>query len=473
MTWSDLTHPEDLGADLVLFQRVMSGNIDSYSIDKRFIQKGGGVIYASLSVQCLRHKDGLVDHFVAMVQDITERKRAEVEKEKLEAQNRQLQKSESLGRMAGAIAHHFNNQLMAVMMNLQMAMETLPRHEASADNLAEAMLSARKAAEVSSRMLTYLGQTDAKRAALDLSDACRLGLSLLRAIVPQNVVLNADLPGPGPVIDGNASQIQQILTNLATNAWESCGGRRGAIHLTVVTVSAIDIPAAIRFPIDYRIQHTAYACLEVADSGSGIPDNDIEKLFEPFFSTKFTGRGLGLPVVLGIVRAHQGLITVESQLGSGSVFRVFLPVLAEPPQKPIAASHASRPADCGTMLLVEDEPVLRKVVAAAIKGLGFTVLEAQDGSEAVEIFKQHCDEIRVVLCDLTMPRMDGWETLAALRQLAPGIPFILSSGYGEAQTMEGSHPERPQAFLSKPYEFEALGEALYRALEGGQECPLK
>ena len=297
---------------------------------------------------------------------------AEAEKAKLEAQNRQLQKAESLGRMAGAIAHHFNNQLTAVMGNLELAIGDLPRGAGPAGKLTAAMQAAREAAEVSSLMLTYLGQTHAKHEPLDLSEVCRRSLPLLQAAMPKDMVLETDLPSPGPAISANANQIQQVLTNLVTNAWEAVGDGRGAIHLTVKTVSPADIPASHRFPIDWQPQDNAYACLEVADTGCGIADKDIEKLFDPFFSSKFTGRGLGLSVVLGIVRAHGGAVTVESEPGQGSTFRVFLPVSAEEVlRQPDQAAQSPEIEGGGTVLLVEDEAMVRKVGRSHAHAPGF------------------------------------------------------------------------------------------------------
>ena len=422
----------------------------------------------------IRDNDGNIVGSVVTGRDITEQKRLEAMQKNLEIQNRQIQKAESLGRMAAAIAHHFNNQLQAVMMGLQMAMSDLPKNVMAVENLTDAMLSARKAAKVSSLMLTYLGQTAAKYEPLYLCEACQRQLSNIQADLPKDMVLETDLLTPGPVINANANQIQQVLTNLVTNAWEALGDTRSAIRVAVKTVCAEEIPATNRFPIDYKPQDTDYACLEVTDAGCGIAAEDMDKLFDPFFSTKFTGRGLGLSAVLGIVRAHGGCVTVESQPKRGSVFRVFLPLSAEAVlQKPMPPVQASQTGEGGTVLLVDDEPIIRKSIEIVLKRSGFTVLTAVDGVDAVEVFRKHRDEIGCVLCDLTMPRMNGWETLTTLRKLSPGFPVILSSGYSEAQVMAGDHPELPQAFLSKPYEFKTLINAIARFMRNTDQTVKK
>ena len=449
--------------------------------------KDGRLIHVSVTASPIKDATGAVVGVSKVVRDITPRKQAEAERERLEAQNRHLQKSESLNRMAGSIAHHFNNQLHVVLANLELARHDLPAPE-TVGLLADATTAARKAAEVSSLMLTYLGQSGGQLEPLDLADTCRRHIAILRAAAPPGLTWETHLPAPGPVVLANASQIQQVLTNLATNAWEAMSGSPGSIRLAVKTVPGADIPPANRFPVNFQAQAKAYACLEVADAGGGIPAEHFERIFDPFFSNKFAGRGMGLAVVLGTVRARAGAVTVESEPACGSVFRVFLPVSEEavPPQpagvlsvSPKAETGPAAPASparrahpfAGTVLVVEDEPSLRKVVGFALARLGYAVLTAQDGVEALEVFRQHREQICCVLCDLTMPRLDGWETLAALRKLDPNLPVILASGYSKTEVMAGEHAEWPQAFLSKPYESKALATAVTNALHHEIKAP--
>ncbi len=397
--------------------------------------------------------------------DVTDRKRLEAEKAKLEEQNRQLQKAESLGRMSGSIAHIFNNQLQIVMGYLGMVIGELTPGDSRAVKLSKAMQATIKASEVSGHLLSYLGQRQVKSELLDLSELCRLSLPLLQAGKPESVTLETDLPSPGPCINADAKQIQQILSNLVINAWEAIGARVGTIRLTVNAVSQADITASRRFPVDWQSREQQYACVEVTDSGCGIMGKDMDKLFDPFYSTKFTGRGLGLSVVLGIVKTHAAVITVENGIGCGSVFKVFFPLSAQmAPRQIEQISKVPKIVPGGTVLLVEDDEGVRNMTEIALATLGFNVLPAGDGVEAVEIFETHKDEISCLLCDLTMPRMNGWETIYALRAIRHDLPVVLASGYDEASVMAGSHPELPDFFLSKPYDLNKLSDTIGHAM---------
>ena len=461
-----ITHPDDRSKVIShIHADVHAGHKQDMDLDFRILTPSGEIRWISHMCTAVFGENGQWLGRRESNRNITDRKLAEAEKVKVEAQNWQLQKTESLGRMAGAIAHQFNNHFQAMMGNLEMAMDGLRLGKNPIERLVATMNAVRKASEVSSLMLTYLGQAAGERAPLDLSGTCLRSLPLIQAAAPKNMFIKSDFPASGPIIRANAGHILHVLTNLITNAWESSDENRRGICLTVKTVSRTNIPASKRFPVEWQPLESAYACIEVSDAGCGIAENDFEKIFDPFFSTKFTGRGLGLPVVLGIVRAHNGAVTVESEPGKGSIFRVFFPAARE--EIPILIEEAAQDPEitgAGTVLLVEDNDMVREMAADMLTHLGLKVVEAKDGVEAVDLFRQHRNEIRCVLSDLTMPRMDGWETLAALRKLSPDIPVILSSGYDEAQVMAGEHPEPPNAFLGKPYLLKDLRDILNRVL---------
>lgn len=396
------------------------------------------------------------------LQNVSERKRAEAAAALADARLRQLQKAESLERMAGAIGHHFNNRFQAVTGNLELAMGDPSLNVETARYLKRALRAALQTAQMSTLMLTYLGQRAEKLAALDLSQAGRWTLPLLQASLPGEMSLETDFPSPGPIVRAQADQIQQILIHLVTNAGEAVSEGKGTVRLAVSTVAQADIPETHRFPVDWEPTSAAYACLEVTDTGRGIAGKDLERIFEPFFSDKGDGRGLGLAVVIGIARAHDGAVSVSSEPGRGSTFRVYLPLSpaeAASPWKQTPEFTAG-----GAVLLVDDEEAVRGVAADLLRGLGFSVLEASSGAEALGLLGKKPSGLRLVLCDLSMPGMNGWETLAALRRIAPGIPAILASGYERAEVMAGDHPELPQAFLHKPFLLRELADAIRLAL---------
>ncbi len=410
---------------------------------------------------------GQLDHSLGIFRDITARKQSEMEKERLEAQNRLLQKSESLNRMAGAIAHHFNNKLQAISLSLEMALEHIPADRLQPVKfLKDAMTAVQLASDVSSLMLTYLGQTHGEQKQLHLSEVVRICLPVLQASVPENIVVQSDFCEQSLPTMGNANQMQQILTNLLSNACEAIGSRQGTVLLSTRLESSLEIPPLHRFPINAVLTTGEYACLQVEDSGCGIPQHDIDKLFDPFFSTKFPGRGMGLSAVLGIVKEHNGVIVVESRIDHGSRFSIYLPLLPHAPL-PCAPGEETNPEQESrsiTMLLAEDEEAVRRVTTALLQHMGFRVLQARDGMEALDIFRKNSDRIQWVLCDISMPKMNGWETMTALRRISPDIPVILASGYQEEEFLERFSTQRPRLFLRKPFNRKELKKAIELAL---------
>lgn len=454
--------PEDLPRAMANIQKMLEGGNQGTN-EYRGIRKDGSSFDIEVN-SGLVHTGDRPSRMVFIVRDITTRRRAEQERAELEARNRQLQKSESLGRMAGAIAHHFNNQLQSVLVNLELLSE-LPKGSDPTPRLAGAKWATERAAEVSRLMLSYLGQTSHKQEPCALSDLCRGSLAVIQNTLPGSVTLQVDLPTPGPYVLANLSELQQVLSNLIANAAESLGDQPGNLLVRLSSVDTTQLPLGRSFPVDWRPEAPGYACLEVIDTGCGIAESEFDKLFDPFFSTKFIGRGLGLSVVLGIVQAHGGSVLVESQPGQGSSFKVLLPLEAASTSASVATNQDPGTLEAwGAVLLVDDDPVLLESTGALIEHLGFQLLTAMDGVEALELYPLHRERIRCVITDLTMPRMDGWATLAALRKLDPDLPVILASGYSQTEVLASLQSERPQVFLGKPYGRQQLMEALAKVL---------
>jgi CheY-like chemotaxis protein len=402
----------------------------------------------------------------AMLEMTLFRAKAEMERRAMEARLRQARKAEAVGRLAGGVAHHFNNMLAVVIGYLEMARDNVAPDAEFFPNLVEAEKAAHRAAEMSLLMLSCLGQRPGKPEILDLSETVSNHLEALPKNEDQRALPETNLPRPGPTVRADRAEMGQILNALLDNARESMDRHAsGRILASVETAAASEIGETHRFPADWEGSEPAYACLSVADQGKGMDPETIDGIFDPFFSDKFVGRGLGLALVLGIVKAHGGCVAVESRPGRGSVFRVFLPLAgaAASPPPPRKKNNPSR-ALSGAVLVVDDEPMVRNVLQSMLERLGYEVTAAEDGAEAAKIFRENPEGFGLVISDLSMPGMDGRETLAALRKIRPDIPTILASGYDEARVLAKTRGEPPGAFLHKPFRMEALKETVERVL---------
>ncbi|HAA04611.1 MAG TPA: hypothetical protein DCE18_14795 [Syntrophobacteraceae bacterium] len=465
-TWEMLIHSDDTSYVREVLNSHLAGETPHFETEHRFRTESGKCIWV-LDKGKVTHRDGQGRplRFVGTCLDITEAKQIQSERLSMEHQKQQVWRAESLSRMAGGITHHFNNLLGAVMGNLELALGDLPQEADARLRVAEAMKASHRAAEISQLMLAYLGQTSVKQEPLNLAEATREALPLLLSSIPKHVRLKTRFPSQGPTILADGVHLKQILTNLVSNSAEAIGEQAGEIVVEIGVTAASDMRASRFFPLDWEPHGARYACVSVADTGCGLDAATMERIFDPFFSTKFTGRGLGLAVVLGLVRAHGGAVAVASQPGAGATFRVYFPESEQDAQVPARESVPISAAleGEGLVLLVDDEPMIRTMASALLARLGYGVIDARDGLDAVEKFRIRKDDFLLVILDLTMPLMDGWETLAALRAVRSDIPVVLSSGYDEAQVMRGHHSEQPQAFLRKPYGMKDLTAALRAA----------
>ena len=406
-----------------------------------------------------------VDLLMAMAYRVglmVERSHAEQERRGLEVKLRQAAKSESLGRMAAAIAHHFNNMLAVVVASLDLALDDLPTGHSVHDDLVRAREATKRAAKTSELMLAYLGQGTGNRECVDLVQVVREALSRLQSSLPARVRLISDVRESDLFVSASAPQIIQLLGNLITNAWEAMFERPGEIRVGACTIPSTMMPKPQVPTADWSPKVETYVCLSVSDTGCGMAPETVEKIFDPFFTTKFVGRGLGLPVVLGTVRGYEGMLTVESVLGQGTTVRVYLPLVSPADRATEAAvpMPAARPAGPALVLIAEDEDNLRHVTQRIFNRLGYEVMTAADGVEAVELFRQRPNDVRLVVLDLSMPRMDGWAALEAIRALRPDVPVVLSSGHDQAHVLEGRPAHHFLSFLHKPYTLEELRSAV-------------
>ena len=463
-----LIHPEDMSHVMEALQSHLEGRTPYYETEHRFLAKSGRWVWV-LDKGKVTHRDakGRPLRFVGTCLDITDAKQIQADRFLIEQQKHQAWRAESLSRMAGGIAHNFNNLLQVVMGNLELALDDLPQEMNTRSLISEAMVASGQASKISQLMLAYLGQKTGKAEPLDLVEAARTLLPLLLSSMPKNVHLKTDLPPGSPIVLADGVHIKQILTNLVSNAVEAIGERKGEITVAVGVMAVGEIGALRFFPLDWGPEARSYACLLVSDTGCGMDAATQERLFEPFFTTKFTGRGLGMSETLGLVRSYGGAIAVESQLGHGTTFRLIFPTTK---QETPASSREESPVPLGLhgeglVLVVDDDSMVRDIARAQLEKLGYEVIEARDGAEAVDTLRKKTDTISLVLLDLSMPGMDGWETLAALRALRSDIPVVIASGYDEARAMQGLRMERPQGFLHKPYKTVDLKRALDSALK--------
>ncbi|MCP3926338.1 MAG: response regulator [Desulfobacterales bacterium] len=451
-----------------IFKRVVDTGEPFFIVDKPFDYPDNperGTTYWDWSLVPVKDNTGNMNGLVLTLADVTQRKLMEEEKKKFEKQSWQIKKSESLGRMAGAIAHNFNNQLGVVIGNLEMVMDDLPSEIPEREKIGEAYCAANLSADISRLMLAYLGQTAVSKKPVNLSDICRLNLPLMQEIITEKILLETELMDFGPTIFSTSDQIKQTLTHMVTNAAEAIGDRSGNIAIRTKLLSKTDIPEDNIVPPDWQPGKDKYACLEVTDSGCGIDNENLENIFDPFFTTKFSGRGLGLAVVFGMARQINGALNVESRIGAGTTFKVFFPV-AENTVSEISQNTRSfgNIRKGNTLLFIDDEAMIRNMASKMISRLGYSVLEAMNGEEAIELFIKHQNEINCVITDLTMPNMDGWQIINALCSIAPDIPIIMSSGYDEAEVMKDAQLYDPIAFLHKPYVLSDLKAALDLAI---------
>ncbi len=460
--WSLLVHPEDRQSMLDYFRNDVLEKKNPFDREYRIVRE---------SDKCVRWVHGLgkverdsLDRPVKMfgtIQDVTERKHVEEEKRNLERQVQQAQKLESLGVLAGGIAHDFNNLLMAVLGHAELALKEISPMSPARESITGIATAACRASDLCRQMLAYAGKSSFALERVGLRELVEEMAHLLKTAISKKAILNLNLERGLPPIEGDPSQIRQIVMNLIINASEAIGDRSGVITASV-GATRCDEEYLRKTELHDGLPPGLYVHLEVTDTGGGMDAKTRSRIFEPFFSTKFTGRGLGLAAALGIVRAHKGALKVYSEPGKGTTFKILFPAL-EDAVEGRRTDGSSSPADWrgkGTILLVDDEESLIALGARMLEHLGFTVMTAADGLQAVDLYRERGKEIDLVLMDLTMPHMDGAEAFGELRRLNPDVRVVLASGYSHEDVVSRFAGKGLAGVLQKPYTLAKLRESL-------------
>ncbi len=404
----------------------------------------------------------------SLEREIAERKRAEELRIRMEAQMLQVQKLESLGLLAGGIAHDFNNLLTGIQGNIDLALADAPASSPLRGHLDDIATAARQAADLCRQMLAYSGRGRFVSQAIDLRDLIAELGHMLDVSISKKVSLCYQLSESLPAIEADPTQIRQVIMNLIINASEAIGEGEGVITISV-GAGDYDREALADMAVHGDMVAGRYVFLTVQDNGCGMDEETAGRVFDPFFTTKFTGRGLGLAAASGIVRGHKGGIKIESEPGKGTAFTVLLPAVDRAVDRLPAASGGDMLwRRTGTILLADDERIVRDIARKILERIGFRVLVAKDGAEVVKLFREADGKqgipIDCVILDLTMPKKNGAEAFREIRAIRQDVPVILSSGFNEQEVVQRFAGVNFSGFLHKPYHVKELAEKVRAAL---------
>jgi PAS domain S-box-containing protein len=453
--WMDAILPEDRAMVAGTFAKLASGEAQ-VAAEYRIRRPDGSIRWLSDRGFPVRDANGKPYRSAGITQDVTERKR-------LEENLRRSQKMEAVGQLAGGIAHDFNNILGCIIGYTELVELDVGPNEAAVSHLAEVLKASQRAKELILQILTFSRQQEQGRKSTRLQSVVVEALKLLRASLPSTVDIRADIAADAPSVLANDTQVQQVLMNLATNAAHAMGGR-GELKVRLMTLD-VDAEYA-RTQVDLRAGR--HVVLSVSDTGCGMDRETQQHIFEPFFTTKGPGEGtgLGLAMVHGIVKSHEGSISVYSEPGQGTTFQIYFPAVATEPRGAAPRDDAIPRGNGERILLVDDEPALAAVGKLMLDRAGYQVVAHTRSTDALEAFRAHPDDFDLVVTDLTMPEMNGIDLAREILNVRADTPIILATGFGGAMTQAKVQALGIRELLFKPATARSLTDAIQRVLTG-------
>lgn len=465
--WKSRIHPDDLDQAISVAAEYLKTKPDVYQNEFRMLTKKGDYRWISVHAKVVERDDqGKAIRMIGSHHDITERKQAENERAKLEAQLRQSHKMESVGRLAGGVAHDFNNMLGVILGHTELAMDCVTTREPIYEDLMEIFNAARRSADITRQLLAFARKQTIAPVVIDLNATIEGMLKMLRRLIGEDIDL-AWLPETTlwPV-KMDPSQIDQILANLCVNARDAIAG---VGKLTIETGTAIFDEADCLAHAEYVAGE--YVLLAVSDNGCGMDSQTLDNLFEPFYTTKELGRGtgLGLATVYGIVKQNQGFINVYSEPGKGTTFRIYIPAYKESrvqaqPEKVLVIPGAR---ENETILLVEDEPSILKMTTTMLERMGYTVFPSSTPEQAIKTAREHGGEIHLLMTDVVMPGMNGRDLAENLLAIYPNIKRLFMSGYTANVIAHHGILDEGVQFIQKPFSKKNLAIKIRKALDQG------
>ncbi|HMN45230.1 MAG TPA: PAS domain-containing protein [Povalibacter sp.] len=450
---ANFVQPEDRVLVTKAMVPLWQGRSDTLHVEYRSLRRDGALQWIGVSGRVDRDGNGKVIRLTGACTDITESKHAEEVR-------RNSQRIEALGTLAGGIAHDFNNLLLAIAGNTQLALSDLPPDHPAQRSLEEIERAAARASDLVHRILAFSHQSEPKRTVIELRPTIEEALRLLRATLPAIIGIRAEFDAHPLAVNADSTQIHQIIMNLVTNSAHAIGERGGDIRIAVaelpVAAGDLNVPA--------ELVPGTYARISVHDTGHGMDQATLDRIFDPFFTTKPLGQGtgLGLSVVHGIVRAHDGAIAVASEPGHGATFDVYLPAAIRSEAPDDAALPATTQGRGQRVMYVDDEDALVFLVTRVLERLGYAVAGFVDASQALQAFTEHPDRYDVIVTDLSMPGMSGFTLARAILAVRPDIPVLMTSGYVRPQDREAAEQVGIRELILKPDTIDELGRSLER-----------